>query len=216
MHSGSRGRPTRRPPSKTRSLPLTRGLERCMDKSQAVHGKPNPKDKPRIALLWRGDPSAPPPAPESTRLHLIFASLAELGAIGEPVIYADEIADAVRERLLGFDGGLVGVDPLRDGKDRSRLDPLLRDVASHGIWVSAHPDVILKMGVKEVLYRTRDLGWGADTHLYRTPAEFHAAFPPRLQSAGPRVLKQNRGNGGQGVWKVELVCAPAGEPRVGG
>ncbi len=181
-----------------------------MDKSQAVHGKPNPKDKPRIALLWRGDPSAPPPAPESTRLHLIFASLAELGAIGEPVIYADEIADAVRERLLGFDGVLVWVDPLSDGKDRSRLDPLLRDVASHGIWVSAHPEVILKMGVKEVLFRTRELGWGADTHLYRTVGEFRSDFPTRLQASGPRVLKQNRGNGGQGVWKVELVSQATG------
>jgi hypothetical protein len=59
--------------------------------------------------------------------------------------------------------------------------------------------------VKEVLYRTKHLGWGADTHIYRTAAEFGAAFPSRLQSAGPRVLKQNRGNGGQGVWKVELV-----------
>jgi hypothetical protein len=29
-----------------------------------------------------------------------------------------------------------------------------------GVWVSAHPDVILKMGVKEVLHRTRHLGWG--------------------------------------------------------
>jgi hypothetical protein len=70
--------------------------------------------------------------------------------------------------------------------------------------VSAHPDVILKMGVKEVLYRTRHLGWGADTHLYRTAAEFDADFPSRLRSSGPRVLKQNRGNGGQGVWKAEL------------
>ena len=77
-------------------------------------------------------------------------------------------------------------------------------------WVSAHPDLILKMGVKEVLYRTRHLGWGTDTRLYRTPAEFAAGFPPRLQSAGPRVIKRNRGNGGIGVWKVELVAAPAG------
>ena len=70
---------------------------------------------------------------------------------------------------------------------------MLRDVAAHGPWVSAHPDVILKMGVKEVLYRTKHLGWGSDTHLYRTVAEFGAAFPPRLQSSGPRVIKQNLG-----------------------
>jgi hypothetical protein len=99
---------------------------------------------------------------------------------------------------------LVWVDPIHQGKTREALDPLLRDVAWRGPWVSAHPDVILKMGVKEVLYRTKHLGWGTDTHLYRGAAEFRQEFPARLQT-GPRVLKQNRGNGGQGVWKVELV-----------
>jgi hypothetical protein len=86
---------------------------------------------------------------------------------------------------------------------------MLRNVASRGVWVSAHPDVVLKMGVKEVLYRTKHLGWGTDTRLYRTARAFSEQFPERLQLAGPRVLKQNRGNGGQGVWKVELVSVAA-------
>ena len=119
----------------------------------------------------------------------------------------------MREQLLSADGVLVWVDPIHQGKTRAALDPLLRDVASRGPWVSAHPDVILKMGVKEVLHRTKHLGWGTDTHLYRSAAEFAAAFPSRLQSSGPRVLKQNRGNGGQGVWKVELVSDQAGAAR---
>src|SRR4029077_6625725 len=113
------------------------------------------------------------------------------------------IAEEVREQLLAVDGVLVWVDPLHEGKTRTVLDALLRDVASSGPWVSAHPDVILKMGVKEVLHRTKHLGWGTDTHLYRTAADF-LAVPSRLRSAGPRVLKQNRGNDGQGVWKVEF------------
>jgi len=71
--------------------------------------------------------------------------------------------------------------------------------------------VILKMGVKEVLHRTKHLAWGTDTHLYRTAADFTGVLPSRLQSAGPRVLKQNRGNGGQGVWKVELASELAGD-----
>jgi len=68
--------------------------------------------------------------------------------------------------------------------------------------------------VKEVLYRTKHLGWGTDTHLYRTAAEFDEAFPSRLESGGPRVLKQNRGNGGQGVWKVELASEPVSKASV--
>ena len=46
-------------------------------------------------------------------------------------------------------GYLVGVDPIHQGKTRAALAALLREVASHGPWVSAHPDVILKMGVKK-------------------------------------------------------------------
>jgi hypothetical protein len=64
--------------------------------------------------------------------------------------------------------------------------------------------------VKEVLYRTKHLGWGCDTHLYRTIAEFGAAFPVRLQSTGPRAIKQNRGNDGLGVWKVEHIATRTG------
>jgi hypothetical protein len=37
----------------------------------------------------------------------------------------------------------------------------LRDVAARGVWVSAHPDVVQKMGTKEVLHRTRTMSWVA-------------------------------------------------------
>jgi hypothetical protein len=159
----------------------------------------------RVALVWRGDPGAGVPEPATTRHHLIFSALAALDIAAEPVLYSEEAEESVRTRLRAMDAVLVWVDPLSSGKDRSRLDPLLRDVASRGVWVSTHPDVILKMGVKEVLYRTRTLGWGTDTDLYLSTQDFDARFPAHLAAGGPRVLKQNRGNGGQGVWKVELV-----------
>jgi uncharacterized protein DUF6815 len=117
----------------------------------------------------------------------------------------------VRQQLLGVDGVLVWVNPIQDGQTRAILDVMLRDVASRGPWVSAHPDVILKMGTKEILHRTKHLGWGTDTHIYRTMADLREAFPSRLQATGPRVLKQNRGNAGQGVWKVELLAGPVSE-----
>jgi glutathione synthase/RimK-type ligase-like ATP-grasp enzyme len=160
----------------------------------------------KIALLWRGDRQARREATaQNNRYHRVFEALAALGIEAEPAVYADDTADEVRRQLLGCDGVLVWVDPISDGQNRTALDALLRDVASRGVWVSAHPDVILKMGVKEVLHRTRHLGWGTDTYLYRTAKTFRDEFPPRLRTAGPRVLKQNRGNGGQGVWKVEWL-----------
>ena len=102
---------------------------------------------------------------------------------------------------------LVWMNPFQDGRDRSILDSMLREVAAAGIYVSTHPDVILKMGTKEVVYRTRDIGWGCDTHLYCSMEQMRRELPIRLASGKARVLKQNRGNGGIGVWKVELVKA---------
>jgi len=157
----------------------------------------------RIAVLWRGDRESRRAAtPQNNRYHRVFEELAALGIHAEPALYADDIADEVREQLLAVDGVLVWVDPIHEGHTRTVLDAMLRDVASRGPWVSAHPDVILKMGVKEVLHRTKHLGWGTDTRLYRTAAEFGDMFPSPLQSAGPRVLKQNRGNGGQGFGRL--------------
>jgi hypothetical protein len=164
------------------------------------------RNHPKIAVLWRGDAEARRAAtPNNNRFHRIFEELTSSGVDAEPAVYDEAFAGEVRPQLLTADGVLVWVDPIHQGKTRAALDPMLREVAGHGPWISAHPDVILKMGVKEVLYRTRHLGWGADTQLYRSLDEFVAAFPARLRSTGPRVLKQNRGNGGQGVWKVETT-----------
>jgi hypothetical protein len=160
----------------------------------------------RVAVVWRGDREARRTAtPQNNRFRRVFEELAAIGIHAEPAVYDEEFANEIRDQLLTLDGALVWVDPLHEGKTRAALDPLLRDVAARGPWVSAHPDVILKMGVKEVLHRTKHLGWGADTHLYRSAQEFRREFPQRLRSAGPRVLKQNRGNAGQGVWKVERI-----------
>jgi hypothetical protein len=166
----------------------------------------------KIAVLWRGDREARHNAsPQNNRFYRIFEELAAAGIDAEPAVYDEAFGDEVRDQLLRAQGVLVWVDPIHQGKTRVALDPLLREVAAQGPWVSAHPDVILRMGVKEVLHRTKHLGWGTDTHLYRTMAEFRTQFPARLRQDGPRVLKQNRGNAGQGVWKIEAISSYSGD-----
>jgi len=168
----------------------------------------------RIAILWRGDEAARSSAlPETSRFKAVFAALADVGVDAEPVVYEDDVIDAVRALLATFDGVLVWVNPIHEGRNRANLDTLLREVAARGVWVSAHPDVILKMGTKEVLHRTRMMSWGCDTALYRTIEAMRVELPSRL-TAGPRVIKRNRGNGGQGVWKVELLASPRYSPMV--
>jgi len=169
----------------------------------------------RVAIVWRGDQETRGAATAyNNRYRRVFEELLALGIDALPVVYADDIAGEVCDQLLTFDGVLVWVNPIDEGRTRHVLDAVLRDVAARGPWVSAHPDVILKMGVKEVLHRTKHLGWGTDTHLYRTVEDFHTAFPKTLWSSGPRVLKQNRGNGGQGIWKVEPAASTAGGTNI--
>ena len=118
----------------------------------------------RIAILWRGDEAARRSArPETSRFKAIFAALADVGVAAVPVVYEDDVLDAVRAQLATLDGVLVWVNPIHEGRTRANLDALLREVAARGVWVSAHPDVILKMGTKEVLHRTRTMSWGCDT-----------------------------------------------------
>lgn len=169
--------------------------------SQPVHPD---SSRFKLALVWRGDPDTPEqPTRHLVRLQPLVHALTEAEIEIEPVAYFDEAAAAVQECLLRCDGVMVWVNPLSNGGDRSRLDIMLREVADGGVWVSAHPDVIRKMGTKEVLYRTRPLGWDADTHLYETFQAFQERFPARLEAGQPRILKPQRGNDGQGVWKVQ-------------
>ncbi len=163
------------------------------------------KNTRRVAILYPGDRTVRDEAtPDNNRLSLIFKSLADLGLHAEPAVYHDDFWEEVRQQLLSVDAVLVWHNPIQDGRDRSVLDSMLRDIAAAGVFVSTHPDTILKIGTKEVLYQTRDIGWGTDTHLYRSLDQMHRELPERLASGDARVLKQYRGNGGNGVWQVTL------------
>ena len=147
---------------------------------------------------------------ENTRLARIAESLRGAGIEVEGAPYADDAVDEVRAQLLRTNGVLVWVNPIEAGRDRSILNGLLEEVAGAGVLVSAHPAVIQKMGTKEVLYRTQAMSWGCDTRLYPTFQSICEELPRCLAAGAPRVLKQDRGNGGNGVWKVEQAGSAAG------
>jgi hypothetical protein len=158
----------------------------------------------RIAILYPGDYADRANAtPGNNRFADLFRAFAAQGLHAQPAVYRDDFRAEVRDQLMQVDAVLVWVNPIQDGRDRSVLDAMLREVAAAGIFISAHPDVILKLGTKEVLYRMRDIGWGCDTHLYNSMNEMRQELPERLANGKARVLKQYRGNGGIGVWKVQ-------------
>jgi len=169
----------------------------------------------KIAILWRGDRETRRHATaQNSRFHLIFEELAKLGIAAEPVVYDEDAHEEVRAQLQQMSGVLVWVNPLQNGRSRLQLNQLLREVATERCWVSAHPDVIAKMGIKDVLYRTREMSWSAGVELYTSFSDFQLRFPDQLASGRLRVLKQSRGNDGQGVWKVESAGSTSSPQQV--
>jgi hypothetical protein len=159
----------------------------------------------RVAIVYPGTEDTRRNATASNnRFAPLFSAFAASGIHAEPAVYHDDFCQAVREQLMKVDAVLVWVNPIEGGRDRAMLDTMLREVASVGVFVSAHPDIIRKLGTKEVLYQTRQLGWGADTYIYRTLNQLKEELPRRLAAGTARVLKQYRGHSGIGVWKVSL------------
>lgn len=164
----------------------------------------------KIALLWHGSREARDSSvPEDHRLWPTIEAFRAEGFLVEPCVYNDEFADEVREQLEHVDAVQVWVNPItEDGRTRVMLDGLLREMTDSGVLVSAHPETIQKMGTKEVLYTTREMGWGSDVRRYADASEMASGLPVSLEQ-GPRVLKQFRGHSGQGIWKITPTDDPS-------
>ena len=170
----------------------------------------------QIAIVYPGDSEVRRLATrENNRFAALFAAFAARGVDAHPAVYNLAQAKALRDQLLELDGALVWVNPIDAGISRAPLDALLREVADAGVFVSTHPDVIMKLGTKDVLVDTREMGWGSDVHRLDTLETLRAALGDRLAAGAIRVLKQWRGHSGIGVWRVQRAPGEAafGAPR---
>jgi hypothetical protein len=149
--------------------------------------------------------------PSESRFASLFDAFAATGIPAAPAVYSDAFAEEVEAQLRRCRLVLVWCNPIESGRRRDQLDAMLRRLADAGVIVSAHPDTILALGTKDVLFDTRDLPFGSDVRRVESLAQLEAELPQRLL-AGARVLKQYRGHSGIGVWRVER----AGGAAVGG
>lgn len=161
---------------------------------------------PTVALLYPGERATRDRSdPAESRLAALFAAFEAADLRVEPAVWNDDFAEEVRAQLRQVVAVLVWCNPIEGGRRRDRLDALLRDVAREGVFVSAHPEAILRLGTKDVLIESRDLPFGSDVHRVDRLAQLEAELPARLRN-GARVLKQHRGHGGIGVWRVERAA----------
>jgi hypothetical protein len=121
------------------------------------------------------------------------------------VVYNDTLAQKLAKELPAYDAILVWVNPIEQGTSRNILDALLVELSEKGCYVSAHPEAIVKIGTKDILYKTRGMECGGDVQLYQSFEDFGKQFLDRSKPPTMRILKQHRGNGGNGVFKIDTT-----------
>ena len=83
---------------------------------------------------------------------------------------------------------------------QARFDALMNDFIKKGGLVWSSPDVQTKMGAKDALVKIANMGCGLiDTLAYYTQEELIKGFKTTC-AFQPRVIKQNRGSAGEGIW----------------
>lgn len=101
---------------------------------------------------------------------------------------------------------------------QKNFDDMLRELADAGLMIMTHPDVMSTLGAKDSLVKIKHLKCGLqDTYVYYDPEEFMKGFRKTI-AFQPRVIKQNRGSQGEGIWIVKLkdgnYCDKYGETMV--
>lgn len=112
----------------------------------------------------------------------------------------DQIYSYVKEN---FDGYVSRINP-GNLKEENEYFDMLRQLCKDGLVGMPHPDAMIGYGAKDALTKLIDTDLvPKDTYAYYDIQSFKENFPKSL-AKGERVLKQNRGSTGEGIWHVSV------------
>jgi len=131
----------------------------------------------------------------------------------EVIFYSDEQKDEIYEDAVKrFDAYISRINPGNIPSGEEIYFDMLRKLSEAGVVGMPHPDAMFGYGSKDALTKLTDTHLvPEDTYVYYTIEEFKEKFPVAL-SLSERVLKQNRGSTGEGIWRVEVVDERDFEP----
>jgi len=114
--------------------------------------------------------------------------------------------DAFFEIVPKFDAIVMRINPgqiTANGGDQQKFDEAMTKVAQNiPVWPT--PANMELMGAKDALTKVKDMDFGLpDTLGYYSPEELKTGFPKTIAFAR-RVVKQNRGSAGEGIWIIDL------------
>jgi len=136
----------------------------------------------------------------------ILNAIKEKGWGCEVVYFRDEWKDTIFDYAKDkFDAYISRINPGNLPNGEKIYFDTLRKLSENGLIGMAHPDVMINFGAKDALVKlaTTDLVT-EDTYAYYDIETFKTTFPKSL-SFGERVLKQNRGSTGEGIWRVQIA-----------
>lgn len=136
----------------------------------------------------------------------IVDAIKDQGWHAEVVYYRPEWSGDLYDYVSNnFDAYISRVNPGNiPGGEKGYFDLLTRLSDEAGLVGMSRPDEMMSYGAKDALVKLADTDLvPSDTYAYYDVDTFHKTFPSSL-SYGERVLKQNRGSTGSGIWRVQL------------
>ena len=137
----------------------------------------------------------------------IIKALQRQGWSGEIVFYADEQRGEIYRYVVEHADAYVSRINPGNLADETGYFQMLRELVQQGVQGLPHPDAMTSYGAKDSVARLRGTGLvPEDVYVYYGMEELAERFPQVL-ATGVRVLKQNRGSTGEGIWRVEVKDA---------
>merc|ERR1712129_193715 len=136
----------------------------------------------------------------------IANGLKHAGLAVQVLFYNINEHDKFFQVVPNFDAIIMRINPgqiTANGGDQQKFDKAMTDVAAKiPVWPT--PANMELMGAKDALTKIKDMDFGLpDTLGYYSPAEIKTGFPETI-AFQKRVVKQNRGSAGEGIWIIEL------------
>lgn len=146
----------------------------------------------------------------------IVRALERIGIEAEVLCFRPEWINDLNLHIIGeVDAYISRVNPGTVPGGEAAYFDFLRGLSEAGVLGPPHPDEMATLGAKDVLAKLADTALvPSDTFAYYDFESLYTNFPKTL-AGGQRVLKQNRGSTGEGIWHVVVddprTFAP-GEP----
>ena len=135
----------------------------------------------------------------------IIDSLIKRGWTAEVIFYRDEDRGEIYRYTCEKAGAYVSrVNP---GNLPSEIGyfQMLRELVHHGVVGLPHPDAMINYGAKNAVEKLKGSDIvPPDVECYYDFETFKSMLPKTL-TQGARVIKQNRGSTGEGIWRVEVI-----------